>query len=135
MAYGNVTELARILTLTSPTAAQTAALQRCLDAAAWEIDAYLDRTTPLTDTELPVVTEVNYERAAEHWKQEQSRRAGEEVYSFDHAEDRLAIGVLQDVPREEIVLALVGKLQPYLGHPLDHVLVLHQLQCPYSDCS
>src|SRR3954462_4461973 len=30
-----------------------------------------------------------------HWKQEQSRKAGEEVYSFDHAEDRLAIGVMQ----------------------------------------
>src|SRR4029077_14634385 len=69
---GTVTELARILALTTPTAAQTAALQRCLDAAAWEIDAYLDRTTPLTAAELPVVTEVNYERAAEHWKSEQS---------------------------------------------------------------
>jgi hypothetical protein len=30
-----------------------------------------------------------------HWKQEQSRIEGEEVYSFDHAEDRLAIGIMQ----------------------------------------
>jgi hypothetical protein len=30
-----------------------------------------------------------------HWKQEQSRSEGEEVYSFGHAEDRLAIGIMQ----------------------------------------
>lgn len=30
-----------------------------------------------------------------HWKQEQSRIAGEDVYNFDHAEDRLAIGIMQ----------------------------------------
>jgi hypothetical protein len=30
-----------------------------------------------------------------HWKQEQSRSEGEEVYGFDHAEDRLAIGIMQ----------------------------------------
>lgn len=31
------------------------------------------------------------------WKQEQSRRAGEDVFNFNRAEDRLAIGVLQSV--------------------------------------
>jgi hypothetical protein len=30
-----------------------------------------------------------------HWKQEQSRSEGEEVYNFEHAEDRLAIGIMQ----------------------------------------
>ena len=30
-----------------------------------------------------------------HWKQEQSRNAGEDVYDFEHAEDRLAIGIMQ----------------------------------------
>ena len=30
-----------------------------------------------------------------HWKQEQSRREDEGVYRFEHAEDRLAIGVMQ----------------------------------------
>ncbi|HJU54104.1 MAG TPA: hypothetical protein VJ715_06015 [Pyrinomonadaceae bacterium] len=30
-----------------------------------------------------------------HWKQEQARGSGEGVYSFEHAEDRLAIGVMQ----------------------------------------
>jgi hypothetical protein len=31
------------------------------------------------------------------WKQEQSRLAGEEVFNFNSAEDRLAIGILQSV--------------------------------------
>lgn len=30
-----------------------------------------------------------------HWKQEQSRSAGEAVFSFNRAEDRLAIGIIQ----------------------------------------
>jgi hypothetical protein len=30
-----------------------------------------------------------------HWKQDESRRESEAVYRFDHAEDRLAIGVMQ----------------------------------------
>jgi hypothetical protein len=30
-----------------------------------------------------------------HWKQEQARASGEDVYRFEHAEDRLAIGVMQ----------------------------------------
>ena len=30
-----------------------------------------------------------------HWKQEQSRAAGEKVFNFNRAEDRLAIGIIQ----------------------------------------
>ena len=30
-----------------------------------------------------------------HWKQEQSLKAGENVFAFNHAEDRLAIGIIQ----------------------------------------
>jgi hypothetical protein len=30
-----------------------------------------------------------------HWKQEQARSSGESVYHFEHAEDRLAIGIMQ----------------------------------------
>ena len=30
-----------------------------------------------------------------HWKQAESEREGEEVYKFAHAEDRLAIGIMQ----------------------------------------
>lgn len=33
------------------------------------------------------------------WKQEQSRAAGEDVFNFNRAEDRLAIGILQSVAR------------------------------------
>ncbi len=29
------------------------------------------------------------------WKQEKSRREGENVFAFDHAEDRLAVGIVQ----------------------------------------
>ena len=29
------------------------------------------------------------------WKQEHSKRAGEKVFAFDHAEDRLAVGIAQ----------------------------------------
>jgi len=31
------------------------------------------------------------------WKQEQSRQAGEDVFNFNRAEDRLAIGIIQSV--------------------------------------
>lgn len=30
-----------------------------------------------------------------HWKQEESKERGEDVFEFDHAEDRLAIGIIQ----------------------------------------
>lgn len=73
-AYASVDELARILQLTSPlpTAAQIVALQRCLDAAALEIDSYLAPTAPFYPPYPALVVEVNLERAVEHWKQEQS---------------------------------------------------------------
>ena len=34
-----------------------------------------------------------------HWKQQQSHEAGEDVFNFDHAEDRLAIGIIQSIAR------------------------------------
>ena len=36
-----------------------------------------------------------------HWKQEQARGSGEEVYKFEHAEDRLAIGIMQALSAHE----------------------------------
>lgn len=36
------------------------------------------------------------------WKQEQSRNAGEDVFNFDRAEDRLAIGILQSVAHNPV---------------------------------
>ena len=72
MAYADAAELARILQLGNPSAAQTTALQRVLDAAATEIDKYLGLADPMPDPPPALVVEVNLERAAEHWKQEQS---------------------------------------------------------------
>jgi hypothetical protein len=72
MAYAEVAELARILQIGTPSAAQSEALQRVLDAAATEIDSYLGRAEPMPDPPPALVVEVNLERGAEHWKQEQS---------------------------------------------------------------
>lgn len=72
VAYATVAELARILQLTTPSAEQTLALQRCLDAAAVEIDSYLAPAAPYFPPYPPLVVQVNLERATEHWRQEQS---------------------------------------------------------------
>jgi hypothetical protein len=72
VAYATTTELARVLQLSSPTPAQTVALQRCLDAAATEIDSYLAPDAPYFAPYPALVVQVNLERAVEHWKQEQS---------------------------------------------------------------
>jgi hypothetical protein len=47
------------------------------------------------------------------WKQEQSRQAGEDVFSFNRAEDRLAIGIIQSVahnPTERELHAWIAQL-------------------------
>ena len=47
------------------------------------------------------------------WKQEQSRKAGEDVFNFNAAEDRLAIGILQSVahnPSERELHGWIGQL-------------------------
>src|ERR1051326_8073102 len=47
------------------------------------------------------------------WKQEQSRQAGEDVFNFNRAEDRLAIGILQSVahnPSERELHGWIGQL-------------------------
>jgi hypothetical protein len=41
-----------------------------------------------------------------HWKQEQSRRENESVYQFEHAEDRLAIGIMQALGEHDSERAL-----------------------------
>lgn len=74
-------ELARVLKIRSPTEAQEIALQRCIDTARLEIISELDLADPdaadlenygLVDDGLSLVTEVNLERAIEHWKQEEA---------------------------------------------------------------
>ena len=70
--YGTVDELARILQINNPTAAQTAAMTRCLEAASYEADSFMDRSTPLSDgRQVQLATEVVYDRAREHWQQSQ----------------------------------------------------------------
>jgi len=47
------------------------------------------------------------------WKQEQSRQAGEDVFNFNRAEDRLAIGILQSIahnPTERELHGWIGQL-------------------------
>jgi hypothetical protein len=47
------------------------------------------------------------------WKQEQSRQAGEEVFNFNRAEDRVAIGIIQSVahnPTEPELHAWIAQL-------------------------
>src|SRR3954453_801541 len=41
-----------------------------------------------------------------HWKQAESEREGEAVYKFDHAEDRLAIGIMRALAGHETEPAL-----------------------------
>lgn len=77
MAYGDVTELARRLKISSPSAAQTVALQSALDAAAEEIDWELAGSVgfdppPAVAPYPALVVEVNYDRAVEHWQQGQT---------------------------------------------------------------
>jgi hypothetical protein len=71
MAYATVAELQTLLTLDSPTAQQSVAMQRCLDAAAEEIDWELGYSveTPAPSPPPQLVVEVNIERAVEHWRQ------------------------------------------------------------------
>lgn len=71
--YATVDELARILKLRSPSADQSAAMQRVLESAAGEIDSELGRDAddPLSGWELSLAAEVNIERAVEHWQQQQ----------------------------------------------------------------
>ena len=74
MSYAAVAELQTLLRLDSPTATQTAAMERCLEAAATEIDWELGYTAarPAPDPPPPLVVEVNLERAVEHWRQTMS---------------------------------------------------------------
>lgn len=46
------------------------------------------------DQRVAIIRHANVEEVF-HWKQEQSRAAGEDVFAFKHAEDRLAIGIIQ----------------------------------------
>lgn len=49
------------------------------------------------------------------WKQEQSRDAGEDVFNFNRAEDRLAIGILQSVAHNPSERELHGWISQLLN--------------------
>lgn len=74
MAYADADELARILKLRNVTPAQVEAMERVLDAAAGEIDAEAGITvdTELAGWQIALATEVNLERAVEHWQQQEA---------------------------------------------------------------
>jgi hypothetical protein len=73
--YASVSELATVLKVRA--ADRSSALRRVLEAAAIEIDSEIG-TADINGTELPygsppaIVSEVNLERAVEHWQQMQS---------------------------------------------------------------
>jgi hypothetical protein len=49
------------------------------------------------------------------WKQQQSRDAGEEVFNFNRAEDRLAIGIIQSLAHNPSEAALHGWIAQLLN--------------------
>lgn len=73
-AYASVLELARVLKIRTPSDEQEAAMRRVLTAAAGEISAEIDlsATTYLEGWQLALVSEVNLERAVEHWRQQEA---------------------------------------------------------------
>jgi len=69
--YATVAELQTLLRLETPTATQTTAMQRALNAAAQEIDWELGYSadTPAPSPVPDLVVSVNLDRAVEHWRQ------------------------------------------------------------------
>ncbi len=72
--YATVAELQELLKIPTPTATQTARMERVLEAAASEIDWELGYTTasPAPVPPPPLVVGVNLDRAVEHWRQSYS---------------------------------------------------------------
>ena len=79
------------------------------DALMDVIEWFLDRD--------PRVNAVRHPRAEEvfQWKQEAQRRAGEEVFHFDTAEDRFAVGIVQALMTNPDERALHGWIAQLLN--------------------
>lgn len=69
--YATTSELFRILKIRAPSPEQETAAQRCLDSAALEIDHELGIAEPYSLAPA-LVSEVNLERAVEHWQQQET---------------------------------------------------------------
>lgn len=71
MAYATVDDLAQLLNLSPPTAAQQDRMQTVLDAAASEIDWELSYSpsAPAPTPTPPLIIQVNLARAVELWKE------------------------------------------------------------------
>lgn len=68
VAYATVDEFFRRVKVRNPTSEETAAAERVLAAAAGEIDSEIDRAgDALQGWQLSLASEVNLERAEEHW--------------------------------------------------------------------
>lgn len=50
-----------------------------------------------------------------HWKQAEAQAAGEDVYRFDHAEDRLAVGIMQALTEHNTESELHGWISQLLN--------------------
>ena len=72
-----------------PSLGRDAAGQVDLDSVPDVIQWFLD-----FDQRVAIVKHRNVEEVF-HWKQQRSEAAGEQVFAFNHAEDRLAIGIIQ----------------------------------------
>lgn len=71
--YTTVDELARILKIRTPTAAQTTAMERVLRAAAGEINSEIDASNgDLSGWQLNLAEQVNLDRAADLWRHTES---------------------------------------------------------------
>lgn len=73
-AYASVLELARVLKIRTPSDEQEAAMRKVLTAAAGEINSEIDlpADTYLEGWQLALASEVNLERAVEHWRQQEA---------------------------------------------------------------
>lgn len=72
-AYATADELAGILHIRNPTAAQTAKMERVLLAAAGEINSEIEATnSELSGWQLDLATQVNLDRAADLWRHTES---------------------------------------------------------------
>lgn len=77
MAYVEASELLSVLKIRSPSDEENALAERCVTAAAVEIDSEIDLDLtdednpddPLSDDELTLAAQVNLDRAIEHWQQ------------------------------------------------------------------